>query len=68
LEEDKIAYAFSYMTRAAQNWAMPILQALDEGHHYNLLVSYDGFKEVVIGVFGDIDKRSNAENLLGRLR
>ena len=23
--EDKIAYAHSYMTRAAQNWAMPIL-------------------------------------------
>lgn len=47
--------AHSYMTGAAQNWAMPILQALDERHHHELLLSYDGFKEAVIGVFGDIN-------------
>lgn len=28
-EEDKVAYALSYMAGAAQNWAMPILQSLD---------------------------------------
>ena len=26
-DEEKIAYALSYMTGVAQNWAMPILQA-----------------------------------------
>ena len=32
LDEDKVAFAFSYMIGATQNWAMPILQA-DEGRH-----------------------------------
>ena len=67
-DEDKIAYALSYMIGAAQNWAMPILQALDEGRHHDLLISYDAFREVVIGVFGDIDRRGNAEDRLGRLQ
>jgi len=47
LEEDKVAYALSYMTEAAQNWAMPILQALIEGCHHDLLISYDGFREAI---------------------
>jgi hypothetical protein len=36
-DEDKVAYALSYLTGAAQNWAMPILQALDEGRPHDLL-------------------------------
>lgn len=39
--EDKITYALSYLTGAAQNWAMPILQALDEGCYHELLTSYE---------------------------
>jgi len=46
---------------------MPILQALDEGRHHDLLISYDGFRKAVIGVFGDIDRRNNVEDQLGRL-
>ena len=42
-DEDKVAYALSYMRGAAQNWAMPILQALDEGRPYNLLADYNAF-------------------------
>ena len=53
---------------AAQNWAMPVLQALDEGRHHDLLISYDAFQEAVIGVFGDIDRRDNAKDRLGRLQ
>jgi len=67
LKEDKVAYALFYMTGVAPNWAMPILQVLDEGCHYNSLISYDGFREVVIGVFIDINRRSNAEDQLERL-
>lgn len=36
-DEDKIVYALSYMSGAAQNWAMLILQALDEGRPHHLL-------------------------------
>lgn len=67
-DEDKIAYALSYMTGAAQNWAMPILQALDDGRPHKLLSNYDEFREAVIAVYGDIDRRSNAEDRLGRIR
>lgn len=67
-EEDKISYALSYMTGSAQNWAMPILQALDEGRPHPLLHTYDEFREAVIAVFGDIDRRGNAEDKLDRIR
>lgn len=65
---DKITFALSYLTGAAQNWAMPVLQALDEGRHHELLVNYGVFRDAVIAVYGDIDRRSNAEDKLGRLR
>lgn len=67
-DEDKITFALSYMTGAAQNWAMPILQALDEGRPHALLVDYDGFRESVIAVYGDMDRRSNAEDRLGKIK
>lgn len=67
-DADKVAYALSYMSGAAQNWAMPLLQALDEGHEHELLGNYDAFRETVIGVYGDLDRRGNAEDRLGRLR
>jgi hypothetical protein len=67
-DADKVAYALSYMSGAAQNWAMPLLQALDEGREHNLLENYDAFRESVIGVYGDLDRRGNAEDRLGRLR
>lgn len=54
-DSDKVAYALSYMSRAAQNWAMPLLQALDEGHEHELLEDYDAFRESVIGLYGDLD-------------
>ena len=56
------------MSEAAQNWAMPLLQALDEMRMHNLLKNYDAFRESVIGVYGDLDRRGNAEDRLGRLR
>ena len=43
LMQDKVAYALSYMTRVAQNWAMPLLQALDEEREHELLVDYNAF-------------------------
>lgn len=66
-DEDKIAYALSYMTGTAQNWAMPLLQALDDGRPHKLLNNYHEFREAVIAVYGDIDRRSNAEDRLGRI-
>lgn len=42
-DADKVAYALSYMTGSAQNWAMPLLQALDEGRDHVLLEDYDAF-------------------------
>lgn len=68
LDEDKIAYALMYMTGAAQNWAMPILQTLDEGRTHDLLINYNVFREAVIVVYGDMDRRSNVEDRLGKLR
>ena len=65
--EDKIAYALSYMSGAAQNWAMPLLQALDDGRPHKLLNNYDEFREVLIAVYGDMDRRSNVEDRLGRI-
>lgn len=53
--KDKIAYAFLFMSGTAQDWAMLILQALDEGCQYELFVDYNAFREVVIVVYGDID-------------
>ena len=35
-DEDKVAYALSYLAGAAQNWAMSIFQALDERRPHNL--------------------------------
>lgn len=67
-ETDKITYALSYMTGAAQNWAMPILQALDEGRKHDLLEDYSAFREAVISVYGDIDRRGNAEDRIAKLR
>ena len=54
------------MTGTAQNWAMLVMQALDKGCHHDLLISYNAFREAVIGVFGDIDWRGNAKDRLGR--
>ena len=56
------------MTGATQNWAMPILQALDEGCHHELLTNYDAFRDAVIAVYGELDQRSSAEDCLGRIR
>lgn len=56
-DEDKVAFALFYMTGVAQNWAMLILQALDEGHHHDLLVDYNCFWEAVSAVYGDKDHR-----------
>ena len=67
-DADKVAYALSYMSGSAQNWAMPLLQALDEGRGHELLEDYDAFREAVIGVYGDLDRRGNAEDRLGRLK
>lgn len=67
-DEDKVAYALSYMSGTAQNWAMPILQALDEGRPHDLLVDYNAFREAVIAVYGDIDRKGTAEDRLGRIR
>lgn len=67
-DEDKIAYALSYMTGAAQNWAMPILRALDEGRSHALLSDYNVFREAVIAVYGELDRKSTAEDRLGRIR
>jgi len=52
----------------AQNWAMPVLQALDEGRHHELLLNYNAFRDAMIVVCGDIDRRSNVEDKLGKLR
>jgi len=67
-DEEKVAYALSYMTGATQSWAMPILQALDEGCHHELLINYDTFWEAVIVVYREVNRRSNAEDRLGRIR
>jgi Retrotransposon gag protein len=67
-DADKVAFALSYMAGAAQNWAMPLLQALDEGREHELLEDYAAFREAVIGVYGDLDRRGNAEDRLARLR
>ena len=67
-DEDKIAYALSYMSGAAQNWAMPLLQALDEGRSHELLADYNVFREAVIAVYGDIHRRRNSEDRLGRIK
>lgn len=67
-DADKVAYALSYMTGAAQNWAMPLLQALDEEREHELLTNYSAFRESIISVYGDLDWRGNAEDKLGRLR
>ena len=64
IDEYKIAYALSYLTGATQNWAMPILQALVEGCHHDLLMNYDSFRKVMIAVYGDLDRRDNVENKL----
>lgn len=67
-DAEKIVYALSYMSGSAQSWAMPLLQALDEGRPHELLTSYDAFRAAVITVFGDIDRRGNAEDRLGRIK
>lgn len=56
------------MAGAAQNWAMPISHSLDEGQPHELLVNYDNFRDAVIAVFGDMDRKGNAEDRLGKLR
>ena len=61
---DKVAYALSYMSGAALNWAMLLLQALDEGHGHDLLENYNALRESVIGwemqkiVSGGCEKRA----------
>lgn len=67
-DEDKVAYALSYLTGAAQNWAMPILQALDEGRSHDLLHNYEAFRGAIVAVYGEIDRRGNAEDRLANIR
>jgi hypothetical protein len=67
-DEDKVAYALSYLTGAAQNWAMPILQALDEGRSHDLLHNYEAFRRALVAVYGEIDRRGNAEDRLANIR
>ena len=55
------------MTRATQNWAMFLLQALDDEREYELLIDYNAFQDLVIAVYGDLDRRGNAEDRIGRL-
>ena len=62
-----MAYALFYMTRAAQNWTMPLLQALDEEREHELLVDYNAFRDSVIAVYGDLDRRDNVEDRIKRL-
>ena len=47
---------------------MPILQAPDEERKHDLLEDYGAFREAVIGVYGNLDRRGNAEDRLARLR
>ena len=56
------------MSGAAQNWAMPLLQALDEGRSHELLLNYDAFRAAIIGVYGDINRKENAEDRLGKIK
>ena len=65
---DKVAYALSYMTRTAQNWAMPFLHALDKGRAHELLIDYKAFREAIIGVYGVLDRTGNAKDRLSRLQ
>ena len=44
------------------------MQAFDEGREHELLQNYDAFQEAVIGVYGDLDRQSNAEDRLAKLR
>ena len=46
---------------------MPILQALDEGRPHNLLADYNAFREAVIAVYGDIDRKGTVEDRLGKI-
>jgi hypothetical protein len=47
---------------------MLLLQALDEGCPHDLLVNYDGFREAMVAVYGDMDRRSNAEDRLAKIK
>jgi len=67
-DKDKIAFALSYMIGAAQSWAMPILQALDEGRPHELLQDYDRFRAAMISIYGDMDRRSTAEDRLAKIK
>lgn len=67
-DEDKVAYALSYMGGAAQSWAMPLLQALDEGRHHALLTDYSAFRQAVIAVYGDLDRKGNSEDRLNKIK
>ena len=67
IDEDKIAYALSYLTDAAQNWAMLVMQAVDEGRYHDLLMSYDSFQEAMIAVYEALDRKNSVEDNLGKL-
>jgi len=67
-DANKVAFALSYMIGSAQNWAMPILQALDEGRKHDLLEDYSAFREAVICIYGDLDRTYNAEDHIEKLR
>ena len=47
---------------------MPLLQALDEGRDHELLEDYAAFRELIIAVYGDIDRVGNAEDHIGRIQ
>ena len=46
---------------------MLLFQALDEEREHELLVDYNAFRDLVIAVYGDLDRRGNAEDRIGRL-
>ena len=64
---DKVAFALLYMAGATRNWTMPLLQTFDEGWEHELLLNYDAFQEAVIGIYGNLDRQSNAKDRLTKL-
>ena len=41
--------------------------ALDEEREHELLVNYNAFRDSVIAVYGNLDRKGNAEDRIGRL-
>ena len=47
---------------------MPLLQSLDEEREHELLVDYNAFQDSIIAVYGDLDRRGNVGDRIGRFR